>query len=87
LNHKREVVGPIFVAIDVVHAGPGDLVNWVASREAAMALPDAFVPVDRRRLWGWSTAWMWSESLRFARVLGSVTQTIHHPPALTTGRD
>ena len=46
LNHKREVVGPVFVAVDVVQAGPGDLVNWVASREAAMALPDSFVPVD-----------------------------------------
>jgi len=46
LNHKREVVGPRFVAIDVVQAGPGDVVNWVASREAAMALPDMFVPVD-----------------------------------------
>ncbi|MEW5848553.1 MAG: EutN/CcmL family microcompartment protein [Myxococcota bacterium] len=46
LNHKREVVGPPFVAIDVVQAGPGAIVNWVASREAAMALPDAFVPVD-----------------------------------------
>jgi ethanolamine utilization protein EutN len=46
LNHKREVVGPVFVAVDVVQAGPGDLVNWVASREASMALEDSFVPVD-----------------------------------------
>jgi ethanolamine utilization protein EutN len=46
LNHKKDVVGPPFVAIDVVQAGPGDLIQWVASREAAMALPDAFVPVD-----------------------------------------
>jgi ethanolamine utilization protein EutN len=46
LNHRREVIGPAFVAIDVCQAGPGEIVNWVASREAAMALPDAFVPVD-----------------------------------------
>lgn len=46
LNHARKVTGPPFVAIDVVQAGPGDIINWVASREAAMALPDAFVPVD-----------------------------------------
>lgn len=46
LNHKREVVGTPFVAIDVVQAGPGDIINWVASREAAMAWPEIFVPVD-----------------------------------------
>ena len=46
LNHLRQVVGPHFVAVDVVQAGPGDVVNWVASREAAMALENSFVPVD-----------------------------------------
>jgi len=46
LNHKREVVGPRFVAVDTVRAGPGDIVNWVASREAALALEETFVPVD-----------------------------------------
>lgn len=46
LNHARKVVGPRFVAVDTVRAGPGDIVNWVASREASMALEDAFVPVD-----------------------------------------
>jgi len=29
-----------------VEAGEGDLVHWVTSREAALALPDTFVPVD-----------------------------------------
>jgi microcompartment protein CcmK/EutM len=37
--------GPI-AAIDVVQAGPGDLVHWVTSREAALALPESFVAVD-----------------------------------------
>lgn len=46
LNQARKVIGPPFVAVDVVQAGPGDVVNWVASREAALALPDSFVPVD-----------------------------------------
>ena len=35
------------VAADVVHAGPGDLVVLVRSREASLALPDVkFVPID-----------------------------------------
>jgi ethanolamine utilization protein EutN len=46
LNHRREVVGPRFVAVDVVQAGPGDIIQWVASREASLALQETFVPVD-----------------------------------------
>ncbi len=35
------------VAADAVAmAGPGELVYYVASREAAVALPEPFVPVD-----------------------------------------
>ena len=35
------------VAADGVHmAGPGELVYYVASREAALACPRTFVPVD-----------------------------------------
>jgi len=37
--------GPI-AAIDVVEAGPNDLVHWVTSREASLALPESFVAVD-----------------------------------------
>lgn len=37
--------GPI-AAIDTVQAGPSDLVYWVASREATLALPEPFVAVD-----------------------------------------
>jgi microcompartment protein CcmK/EutM len=29
-----------------VQAGINDLVHWVTAREAALALPDSFVPVD-----------------------------------------
>jgi ethanolamine utilization protein EutN len=39
--------GDTIVAADAVSmAGPGELVYFVASREAAEALPERFVPVD-----------------------------------------
>lgn len=39
--------GEPVVAADAVHmAGPGELVYYVASREAAEALSERFVPVD-----------------------------------------
>ena len=39
--------GETLVAADAVSmAGPGELVYFVASREAAEALPEKFVPVD-----------------------------------------
>jgi ethanolamine utilization protein EutN len=39
--------GGVAVAADATaQAGPGELVFVVASREAAQALPDTFVPVD-----------------------------------------
>jgi ethanolamine utilization protein EutN len=47
LNKKLEPTGPLQVAADVVHAGPGDLCVMVRSREAALAMPDVkFVPID-----------------------------------------
>src|SRR5450756_2334328 len=45
-RHQRPVGGQL-VAADAVHmAGPGELVYFVAAREAAQAMPDPFVPVD-----------------------------------------
>ncbi len=39
--------GGQLVAADAVHmAGPGELVYFVAAREAAQAMPDPFAPVD-----------------------------------------
>ena len=38
--------GDPFVACDSTQAGPGDLVSWIGGREAALALPETFVPVD-----------------------------------------
>lgn len=37
--------GPI-AAIDTVQAGPGELVSWITAREASLALPEPFSPVD-----------------------------------------
>ena len=47
LDKHREPVGEPLVAADAVHmAGPGELVYFVSSREAAEAMPVRFVPVD-----------------------------------------
>lgn len=40
-----EVDEPL-VAADDLQAGPGDIVSWVTGREAALALPVTFTPVD-----------------------------------------
>lgn len=37
---------PVVAADGVAMAGPGDTVTYVAAREAALALPVTFVPVD-----------------------------------------
>lgn len=46
LDRRREPKGRPQIACDTVKAGPGDFVYLVASREASMALEEAFVPVD-----------------------------------------
>lgn len=47
LDRALRPVGGQLVAADAVHmAGPGELVYFVAAREAAQAMPDPFVPVD-----------------------------------------
>ncbi len=47
LDRDRNPVGRQVVAGDGVHmAGPGEMVYIVGSREAALAMPDPFVPVD-----------------------------------------
>ncbi len=47
LDRHQRPVGSQLVAADAVHmAGPGELVYFVAAREAAQAMPDPFVPVD-----------------------------------------
>ncbi len=47
LDRDRRPDGDMIIAADAVDmAGPGELVYIVASREAALAMPDPFVPVD-----------------------------------------
>jgi ethanolamine utilization protein EutN len=45
-KHQQDHGAPIVAADAVAMAGPGELVYFVASREAAEALPERFVPVD-----------------------------------------
>ncbi len=45
-KHQRDAGEPIVAADAVAMAGTGELVYFVASREAAEALPERFVPVD-----------------------------------------
>ena len=47
LDREQNAQGEPVVAADAVAmAGPGELVYFVASREAAVAMPNTFVPVD-----------------------------------------
>lgn len=47
LDRQRQPVGePVVAADGVAMAGPGELVYFVSSREASLALPRKFVPVD-----------------------------------------
>jgi ethanolamine utilization protein EutN len=47
LDKQLRPSGTQVVAADAVHmAGPGELVYFVAAREAAQAMPNTFVPVD-----------------------------------------
>jgi ethanolamine utilization protein EutN len=47
LDKQRHPQGEPVVAADATgQAGPGELVFIIASREAALSLPETFVPVD-----------------------------------------
>ena len=47
LDEHGNVHGEPFVAADHDQmAGPGDVVSWIGGREAALAMPVTFVPVD-----------------------------------------
>ena len=45
-EHDGSPVGDPIIAADPLQAGPGDLVSWVTGREAALALPKTYSPVD-----------------------------------------
>ena len=46
LDEDGKPMGGQLVACAVVSTGPGDLVQFVDGREAALACPERFVPVD-----------------------------------------
>ena len=46
LTDELKEIGDIIAAIDVAQAGVNDLVYYTLSREAALALPNSFAPVD-----------------------------------------
>lgn len=46
LDEHGKPMGGQLVACAVVSSGPGDLVHYVDGREAALACPVSFVPVD-----------------------------------------
>jgi ethanolamine utilization protein EutN len=46
IDENFKTIGEPMVAVDTVSSREGDIVMWVASREAALALENWFVPVD-----------------------------------------
>jgi ethanolamine utilization protein EutN len=47
LDHTLSPKEPPMVAADTAQAGPGDLIYYVSSREASLALDPWFVPIDQ----------------------------------------
>ena len=45
-KHRQPAGEPIVAADGTAQAGPGELVFYIESREAALVLPEWFVPVD-----------------------------------------
>lgn len=46
VDHAGKPTGDAQVAVDTAQAGHGDLCYLTGAREAALALPESFVPVD-----------------------------------------
>lgn len=46
LDEAGEPMGPQLVAAVDLDVGPGDFVHFIDGREAALALPETYVPVD-----------------------------------------
>jgi ethanolamine utilization protein EutN len=46
VDDEFKTIGEPMVAVDTVCAREGDIVMWVASREASLALENWFVPID-----------------------------------------
>lgn len=46
LDESGAPMGDPLVATATVSTGPGDFVHWIDGREAALACPETYVPVD-----------------------------------------
>lgn len=46
LDENLKSIGSVICAADPISARPGDVVTWVSSREASLALEQKFAPVD-----------------------------------------
>lgn len=46
LDENMKSLGQVICAADPISAKPGDIVTWVSSREASLALENKFAPVD-----------------------------------------
>ncbi|MFT4539258.1 MAG: ethanolamine utilization protein EutN [Planctomycetota bacterium] len=46
LDETGAAMGEMLVATACINSGPGDLVHFVDGREAALACPETYVPVD-----------------------------------------
>ncbi len=46
VDENKKAIGEAMVAIDTVSCRDGDIIAWVASREASLACDPWFVPVD-----------------------------------------
>jgi len=64
LDEHGAAQGEALVASAVVSTGPGDLVHFVDGREAALACPETFVPVDA------SIIGFVEQAVRFGREIG-----------------
>ncbi len=45
-DERQQKIGEPLIAADTVGSRVGDQVIWVASREAALSMPETFTPVD-----------------------------------------
>lgn len=78
LDESGNAMGDALVATAVVSTGPGDLVSFVDGREAALACPETFVPVDA------AIIGFVEQAVAFGRDVGDVEPTIG--PATGRGR-
>ena len=46
LDSEGKETGESLIACTVVSSGPGDTIHYIDGREAALACPETFVPVD-----------------------------------------